>query len=328
MKESFWFLAIIFLALCGCETLVNQQDLQGLKQELAESQSRLEAKVEDLREEVTKKIEEQSSTLSTDRAALAERIENLARDFRELGGKLNDLEFQIKENLRNNLAEQESKNIEFRRDIETLKKSYTELISSLTSSTTAFQQAVTAIQNELTLVKNHQNAISNLAEKLREKLTTLENNQLLLEQKVQELRQEIAKKSEVLLSEMSRQESELRHIRTSYELSGKSLQELREEINKKINFLLEEIVRQESIIQLLQSKTGGPDVAKGEKKTKEAITQRLSSATAITYTVKPGETLTRIAKNHGTTVQQLVELNNLKSKEVKAGQKLKIPPRQ
>jgi LysM repeat protein len=43
------------------------------------------------------------------------------------------------------------------------------------------------------------------------------------------------------------------------------------------------------------------------------------------YAVKPGETLTRIAKAHGTNVKALRAANNLKSDRLVVGQKLKIP---
>ena len=43
------------------------------------------------------------------------------------------------------------------------------------------------------------------------------------------------------------------------------------------------------------------------------------------YTVKSGDTLTRIARNHGTTVKAIIAENNLITTKIKVGQKLKIP---
>jgi LysM repeat protein len=43
------------------------------------------------------------------------------------------------------------------------------------------------------------------------------------------------------------------------------------------------------------------------------------------YVVKSGDTLTKIAKSHGTTVKALQAENNLTTTSIKAGQKLKIP---
>jgi peptidoglycan endopeptidase LytE len=43
------------------------------------------------------------------------------------------------------------------------------------------------------------------------------------------------------------------------------------------------------------------------------------------YTVKSGDTLTKIAKAHGTTVKKLQAENNLTTTTIKVGRKLKIP---
>jgi LysM repeat protein len=44
-----------------------------------------------------------------------------------------------------------------------------------------------------------------------------------------------------------------------------------------------------------------------------------------TYTVKSGDTLNKIAREHGITVQELQTANNLKTTQIKVGQKLRIP---
>jgi LysM repeat protein len=51
----------------------------------------------------------------------------------------------------------------------------------------------------------------------------------------------------------------------------------------------------------------------------------LGAADAPLYTVKRGETLTRIAKAHGTTVRALREANQMKSDRLNVGQKLRLP---
>jgi LysM repeat protein len=45
----------------------------------------------------------------------------------------------------------------------------------------------------------------------------------------------------------------------------------------------------------------------------------------MTYEVKRGDTLTRIAKTHGTTVKALREANGMKTDRILVGQKLKVP---
>lgn len=50
-----------------------------------------------------------------------------------------------------------------------------------------------------------------------------------------------------------------------------------------------------------------------------------ASQPAGLYTVKPGDTLTRIAKAHGTTVKGLKAANGLASDRIAVGAKLKLP---
>jgi LysM repeat protein len=56
-----------------------------------------------------------------------------------------------------------------------------------------------------------------------------------------------------------------------------------------------------------------------------ALTPTGSSTGEETYTVKSGDTLTKIAKAHGTTVKAIESENNLSTTKIKVGQKLKIP---
>lgn len=48
-------------------------------------------------------------------------------------------------------------------------------------------------------------------------------------------------------------------------------------------------------------------------------------ARTVTYEVKRGDTLTRIARNHGTTPKAIRAANGLKTDRILAGQKLKVP---
>jgi len=56
-----------------------------------------------------------------------------------------------------------------------------------------------------------------------------------------------------------------------------------------------------------------------------ASTEGPQTGALKTYTVKAGDTLTRIARIHGTTVRALRSANNLKTDQLHVGKKLKIP---
>ncbi len=53
-------------------------------------------------------------------------------------------------------------------------------------------------------------------------------------------------------------------------------------------------------------------------------TGQTTASNTSTYTVKSGDTLSKIAEKHGTTVAKIKELNSLSSNNIKVGQKLKI----
>lgn len=64
------------------------------------------------------------------------------------------------------------------------------------------------------------------------------------------------------------------------------------------------------------------------EKAVRALTQILQKPSAVEkglYRVKSGDSLERIAKEHGTTAQLIKELNQLKSDTIYAGQQLKLP---
>ena len=59
--------------------------------------------------------------------------------------------------------------------------------------------------------------------------------------------------------------------------------------------------------------------------TTSATTTEAAPAGEAVYKVKSGDTLTRIAKSHGTTVKTIKSLNGLTTDQIKVGQKLKLP---
>jgi LysM repeat protein len=63
----------------------------------------------------------------------------------------------------------------------------------------------------------------------------------------------------------------------------------------------------------------------GGKTAPEMGANPLTTDSTATYTVKSGDTLTKIAKAHGTTVKAIQTANNLTTTKIHVGQKLKIP---
>jgi LysM repeat protein len=69
-------------------------------------------------------------------------------------------------------------------------------------------------------------------------------------------------------------------------------------------------------------------VIPGSAKSAEAAPVAVAGATEAggeLYTVKSGDTLSKIAKRHGTTIKALEAANNLTTTKIKVGEKLKVP---
>ena len=68
----------------------------------------------------------------------------------------------------------------------------------------------------------------------------------------------------------------------------------------------------------------GYDYAKVQAKVNE-LCGRKSSSSAVYYTVKKGDTLSKIAKKYGTTYQKLAQMNGIKNPNIiYAGQKIRV----
>lgn len=71
---------------------------------------------------------------------------------------------------------------------------------------------------------------------------------------------------------------------------------------------------------------GKQSTKKSSSKNSSKSNKTSKSKTSSTYTVKKGDTLSHIAKRHGTTVNRLASLNNIKNvNKVYVGQKIKLP---
>jgi LysM repeat protein len=87
-------------------------------------------------------------------------------------------------------------------------------------------------------------------------------------------------------------------------------------------------------LKALQAANPGVEPTKLKAGQKLSVPASTTAASAVSigasggegiYTVKSGDTLTKVAKAHGTTVKAIESENNLTTTKIKVGQKLKIP---
>jgi len=189
-----FFCLLFFLRNVNSATIGTKDEIDILKEQVNQLKDSLTA-IEKTTEEEIKKLEKISSE---DRASFSENIKDLSEQIRSFLGKLNEVENKLYETIEQEKKEQEGKNIEFRRDIESSKKFQNDLLVSLSS----FNQNISTLQNELLNIKKSQIEITNAIEKIYERIAKVESS-------FEEQKNGFNQKIEVLLNEIVRQESEI-----------------------------------------------------------------------------------------------------------------------
>lgn len=110
--------------------------------------------------------------------------------------------------------------------------------------------------------------------------------------------------------------------------SGERLDTLAKKYNVKADDIVElnQLKRKELFIgQSLRIPDNGKSAVKTEEKSTEKSPKSTIKDSGIKHTVKSGERLDTIAKKYGVKVDDIVELNQLKRKELRIGEKINIP---
>lgn len=110
--------------------------------------------------------------------------------------------------------------------------------------------------------------------------------------------------------------------------SGERLDTIAKKYNVKADDIVElnQLKRKELFIgQSLRIPDNGKSAVKTEEKSTEKSPKNTLKDSGIKHTVKSGERLDTIAKKYGVKVDDIVELNQLKRKELRIGEKINIP---
>ena len=214
MKKHFLYIFILIIigVFTGCETIATREDIDVVKERVSSVEedfyttSRAIAKrfkeIEFDIAEKTGKLENEIKQLSQARADLSERISSLEKEIRELKGKIEEVNFNFDEKLKEERDERERKNLELKREIEGLKKTYNDLISSISS----LNKTLTVIQNDIVALRNSQVKIANSLKEISEGVNRNAENNLALQKKLNS-------SLKVFLNELTRQESEIYRLK-------------------------------------------------------------------------------------------------------------------
>lgn len=149
-------------------------------------------------------IEERMAALSRERASLAEEISSLNSEIRRLHGEIDETEHLLTEQLKTERDINQKADFEIRRDMESLKKTYSDIITSISSLNTN----LTVIQNDLLSVNKSQITIAESLNKLSSEVEKIAQNTVNTEQRMEANMQ-------VFLDELTRQESEIIHLKST-----------------------------------------------------------------------------------------------------------------
>ena len=214
MRKHFLYIftLITIVAFTGCESIATKEDIDAVKERVSSVEedfyttSRAIAKrfkeIEFDIAEKTGKLENEIKQLSQARADLSERISSLEKEIRGLKGKIEEVDFNFDEKLKEEKDERERKNLELKREIEGLKKTYNDLISSISS----LNKTLTVIQKDIVALRNSQVKIANSLKEISEGVNRNAENNLALQKKLNS-------SLKVFLNELTRQESEIYRLK-------------------------------------------------------------------------------------------------------------------
>lgn len=116
--------------------------------------------------------------------------------------------------------------------------------------------------------------------------------------------------------------ADLKQLKTHANDSGSVLEQVEARFAK-IEKMVE--VQNKNLTNLETAMSSMMDAIQIKETPKERVSSKAVAMKGITYKVKSGDSLEKIAKAHGTTIKILKELNNLSSDKIIVGQSLEIP---
>jgi len=217
-----YILALCILAISGCETIATKDDIGNVQSKVSDVQDdfyatsmaiserfqaietntdeRFSSVEKDIRElsEKADRLSSDTGSLSEQKALLSTGLSSINSEIRKVYGKIDELDYKFGEEIKKAEISSQQKDFEVRRDIEGLKKTYNDIISSIS----ALSKNLSAIQNDMMSINKSQQVITDSVNKVA---ADVERNAA----QNASIEKAFKKNTDIFLNELTRQESEI-----------------------------------------------------------------------------------------------------------------------
>ena len=209
MEQKFLLFASVVCTLSllftGCETIATKEDIGVVEHKVSNVQDDfyttskvISERLQNLETNTNERFSSVSENLIKEKAVISSQISLINDDIRKLYGKIDEIDYKFTEEMKKDRASVEQKDFEIRRDLEGLKKTYSDIIASIS----LLSKNLSSIQNDMLVINQAQIKI---AESLNNISADVEKSTV----KIGLLEEKIGKNIQVFLDELTRQESEI-----------------------------------------------------------------------------------------------------------------------
>ena len=212
MRKFFLFL-FIPLVFVGCESIATKDDISSVQEkvsyvekDLYSTSRAIAGKFSEIENDYNDKINTLNSKIETikkDRAVIVEKLSSLENEINLLKGKIDETNYNLDRKINEQKEGLETHKVEIKRDIEGLKKTYNDIISSIAT----LNNLLTLIQKDLSALKKSQEEIVKNIKKLSDAVNKNSLKNVQIEKKLD-------KNSRIFLDELTKQESQIHFLKS------------------------------------------------------------------------------------------------------------------
>ncbi|HOV22040.1 MAG TPA: LysM peptidoglycan-binding domain-containing protein [bacterium] len=227
MKKKLLLLLFLPFIFAGCQSIATKEDVGTVKekvtsveQDLYLTSKAIADKFKEIENDYNNKIDNLNvkvESFKKDQAIILERISTIEKEVNLIKGKIDEVNYNFEKKVEQQNDNIEKNTIEVRRDIDSLKKTYTDIISSIAT----LNSSLTLMQKDLSVLKKSQEEI-------------ISDNTL----KYSELEELLNKNSKIFLDELTKHESEIYFLKNKISQSGTtqiSEKETSKEVSKELS---------------------------------------------------------------------------------------------